>query len=176
MIEALLLAPGRWLFTQSSAAIEAVAKGKTGLDTESRDFVKSIRPDYSSSPNDNIIVEGVSSAQYSLGWVGSAFATEAEDAGRAKLLAVSRNDGGECVTPSPVTIADASFPIARFLYTYVNADAAAEDPAVAAFVDYMMSDAGLQSVASVGYIDLAATDQAPAQAIWENKTTGRSWG
>ena len=46
------------------------------------------------------------------------------------------------------TIASAEFPIARFLYTYVNAEAAAADPAVAAFVDYMMSDEGLKAVSN----------------------------
>ena len=105
--------------------IEAVAKGKTGLDPDARGFVKTIRPDYASSPDDNIIVEGISSSRSSIGWVGFAFAKEAEAAGQAKLLPVSKDDGGECVVPSPETIASAEFPIARYLYTYVNADAAA---------------------------------------------------
>ena len=87
-------------------------------------------------------------------------------------VAVSVEDGGECVTPTPETIADASFPIARFLYTYVNVEAAAGDPSVAAFVDYMMSDAGLASVAAVGYVDLAESDQVRAQAVWTNRVTG----
>ena len=127
--------------------IESVFKGSTGLDTESREFVETIRPDYTSSPDDNIILDGVASTQGSLGWVGYSFAQEAADAGRAKLLAVSVEDGGACVVPTPETIASADFPIARFLYTYVNAEAAATDPSVAAFVDYMMSDDGLESVA-----------------------------
>jgi phosphate transport system substrate-binding protein len=155
--------------------IEAVAGGKTGLDTEAREFFETIRPDYTASPNDNVIIEGIGSSQFSLGWVGYAFAQEAADAGSAKLLQVTKEDGGECVTPTPESIADASFPIARFLYTYVNAEAASNDPAVAAFVDYMMSEAGLESVSAVGYVDLADADQALAQAIWENRTTGRSW-
>ncbi len=155
--------------------IEAVAKGKTGLDTEARDFVKTIRPDYTSSPNDNVIIEGIASSDTSLGWVGFAFAKEAEEAGEAKLLAVAKEDGGECVVPTPETIASADFPISRFLYTYVNAEMADSDPAVAAFVDYMMSDAGLESVTAVGYIDLAEADQQLAQSVWANRITGRSF-
>jgi phosphate transport system substrate-binding protein len=155
--------------------IEAVAKGKTGLDTEARDFVKMIRPDYTSSPNDNVIIEGIASSDTSLGWVGFAFAKEAEEAGEAKLLAVAKEDGGECVVPTPETIASADFPISRFLYTYVNAEMADSDPAVAAFVDYMMSDAGLESVTAVGYIDLAEADQQLAQSVWANRITGRSF-
>ena len=155
--------------------IEAVAKGKTGLDTEARDFVKTIRPDYTSSPNDNVIIEGIASSDTSLGWVGFAFAKEAEEAGEAKLLAVAKEDGGECVVPTPETIASADFPISRFLYTYVNAEMADSAPAVAAFVDYMLSDAGLESVTAVGYIDLAEADQQLAQSVWANRITGRSF-
>ena len=155
--------------------IEAVAKGKTGLDTEARDFAQTIRPDYTSSPNDNVIIEGIASSDTSLGWVGFAFAKEAEEAGEAKLLAVAKEDGGECVVPTPETIASADFPISRFLYTYVNAEMADSAPAVAAFVDYMMSDAGLESVTAVGYIDLAEADQQLAQSVWANRITGRSF-
>lgn len=155
--------------------IESVFKGKTGLDTDTRELVETIRPDYTSSPDDNVILEGINGSDHSLGWVGYSFAQEAADADRAKLLAVSSTDGGDCVLPTPESIASADFPITRFLYTYVNADAAATDPAVAAFVDYMLSDLGLESVSTVGYVDLAPADQARAQAIWTNRTTGRAW-
>jgi len=155
--------------------IESVAKGKTGLDVDARGYVKTIRPDYTASPNDNVIIEGIGSGPGTLGWVGYAFAKEAADAGTAKLLEVRKEDGGECVSPTPESIADASFPIARYLYTYVNAEMAETDPAVAAFVDYMMSETGLESVTAVGYVDLAEADQSLAQAIWEQRTTGRSW-
>ena len=106
---------------------------------------------------------------------GAAVGKGGERQGPVKVLAVSTEDGGDCVIPTPETIASAEFPISRFLYTYVNADAAANDPAVAAFVDHMMSDTGLESVSAVGYVDLAETDQALAQAIWTNRTTGRQW-
>ncbi|MEZ5245927.1 MAG: substrate-binding domain-containing protein [Acidimicrobiales bacterium] len=170
-----VFAPGEESGTYDSfgeIVIESVASGKTGLDPEAREFVETIRPDYAANANDNVIIEGIAASQYSLGWVGYAFAHEAAEAGDVNLLAVSVEDGGECVTPTPETIADASFPIARFLYTYVNAEAAATDPSVAAFVDYMMSDVGLESVRAVGYVDLAASDQVRAQAVWNNRLVG----
>ena len=156
--------------------VESVAKGKTGLDPEAREFVKTIRPDYTSSPNDNVILQGISASDYSIGWVGFAFAKEAEEAGAAKLLDVAKEDGGACVSPTEETIASADFPIARFLYTYVNADAAANDPAVIAFVDYMMSETGLEAVPNAGYIGLAEADQLRAQSLWVNRVTGPAWG
>ena len=155
--------------------LEAVANGKTGLDADAREFVDIIRPDYTSSPDDNVIIEGISSSQYSLGWVGFAFASEAAATGKAKLIAVSKEDGGECVTPTAETIASAEFPIARFLYTYVNVESAASDPSVAAFVDYMLSDTGYASVSAVGYIDMPAEDIDKANSIWADRTSGRSW-
>ena len=170
-----IFGPGEESGTYDSFAeivIESVAKGKTGLDPGSRQFVTTIRPDYTASSNDTVVLQGIGSSRYSLGWVGYAFAQEATDAGEARMLQVSRDDGGECVTPSPETIADASFPISRFLYTYVNAAVAADEPAVAAFVDYMLSDAGLEAVTAVGYVALAPTDQARTQAIWADRLTG----
>lgn len=155
--------------------IESVYKGKTGLDPDSREFTETIRPDYTSSPDDNVILEGVSSVTGSIGWIGYSFAQEAAAGGRAKLLQVSTHDDGQCVFPTPETIASAEFPIARFLYTYVNAEAAATDPSIAAFVDYMMSDSGLEAVSAVGYIDLAGQDQTRAQEVWTNRVVGRSW-
>ncbi len=152
--------------------IESVAKGETGLDPEAREFVKTIRPDYTASPNDNVIIEGIGASDHPLGWVGFAFALEASEAGAARMLEISKEDGGECVGPTAETIADASFPISRFLYTYVNAEAADTDPAVAAFVDYMLSDEGLAAVAEAGYVDLPAADQTRAFTIWNARLTG----
>ena len=170
-----VFAPGEESGTYDSfgeIVIESVAGGKTGLDPEAHDFVETIRPDYAASTNDTVILQGIESSTYSLGWVGYAFAQEASDADQARMLPVSREDGGTCVSPSPETIADATFPIARFLYTYVNAEAAANDPSVAAFVDYMMSDIGLESVSAVGYVDLAESDQIRARSLWSNRLTG----
>ena len=153
--------------------IEAVADGDTGLDTSGRDFVETVRPDYSSSPNDNTILEGISSSSHSIGWVGFAFAMEAAEAGDAKLLQVAVEDDGTCVTPTEETIGDLVFPVARFLYTYVNAAEAAEDEAVEAFVDYMLSDEGLAAVSEVGYVDLNGTDSARAKTVWAVRLTGQ---
>jgi len=127
-----IFAPGQESGTFDSfqeIVIEGVAKGKTGLDADGREFFADVRLDYNSSPDDNIIIEGVSGNQYSLGWVGYAFAKEAAEAGDAKLVNVSKDAGGECVTPTPESIAAADFPISRFLYTYVNAGTVANDPA-----------------------------------------------
>ena len=154
--------------------IEAVGGGDTGLDPGSREFAEIIRPDYTSSPDDNVIIEGIASSQFSLGWVGFAFAQEAADAGNVRLLEVSVEDGGACVAPTADTIASAEFPIARFLYTYVNIDSAANNPGVAEFVDYMLSDDGLTAVSEAGYVDLPEADVAAVLDAWTSRTPGRN--
>ncbi|MEM9466523.1 MAG: substrate-binding domain-containing protein [Actinomycetota bacterium] len=152
--------------------IEGVADGDSGLDPASREFVETIRPDYASSGNDNVIVTGVESSTHSIGWIGYAFAAEAAEAGSAKLLRVSVEDGGTCVSPNEETIGAAAFPVSRFLYTYVSATAAEEDQAVRDFVDYMLSDEGATAVTEVGYIELPTADLTRAKTIWRAGLTG----
>ncbi|MFV1989339.1 MAG: PstS family phosphate ABC transporter substrate-binding protein [Acidimicrobiales bacterium] len=140
-----------------------VEAGAVGQD----DFV--VRPDYTASPNDNVIIDGVAGTDSSLGWVGFAFAKANAD--RVKALGV---DGGEgCTPPNEATIASAEFPIARFLYTYVNLDAAQNDTAVRSFVDYMLSTEGLAAVEEVGYVSLDAAAIAATQEVWDSLDTGR---
>ena len=130
----------------------------------------SVRPDYNASANDNVIIDGIAGNKHSLGWVGFAFADVARD--RVALLEV---DGGEgCVAPTNETIASAEFPIARYLYTYVDA-AKADDPAVKGFINYMLSDEGQKYVVEAGYVNLSEEDLEQSRASWANKTTGKTF-
>ncbi len=129
-----------------------------------------VRPDYNASANDNVIIDGIAGNQHSLGWVGFAFADENRD--KVKLLEVDGGDG--CVSPTPETIASAEFPIARFLYTYIDA-AKASDPAIKAFVDFMLSDEGQTYVVEAGYVNLDPADLEQSRSNWANLTTGKSF-
>jgi len=128
------------------------------------------RPDYVASPNDNVIIEGIAGSRYSLGWVGYAFFAENTD--KVAALEVSSGAGG-CVAPTEETIASGEYPLSRPLYIYVNAQEVVDNPALASFVDYYMSDAGLAEVSNAGYVPLA--DYGPTQDAWTNKVIGRSF-
>lgn len=128
------------------------------------------RPDYTASANDNVIIEGIAGTDTSLGWVGYAFFLANED--RVSALEVDGGDG--CVAPTPETIADGSYPIARPLFIYVNKAKAEASPALAAYVDFYLSEAGLSSVDQAGYIRLA--DYADLRSHWESRTTGKQDG
>jgi phosphate transport system substrate-binding protein len=130
------------------------------------------RPDYTASPNDNVIIEGIAANNTSLGWVGYAFVEE--NLNTIKPLKVDAGKG--CVEATSDTIASGEFPIARALYIYVNKAKTESNPALSKFVDYYLSDAGLGVIGSgpgqVPYVSLAAADQEATRAAWAAKTVG----
>jgi phosphate transport system substrate-binding protein len=113
------------------------------------------RPDYTASPNDNVIIEGIQGSESSFGWVGFAFYTQNQDTVKAFEV-----DGGEgCVAPTAETIADGSYPMSRPLFIYVNTANMAEKPELAAFVEHYFSDEGLAAVTEAGYVALDSYDE-----------------
>jgi phosphate transport system substrate-binding protein len=129
---------------------------------EERGQEEATRADYSSSPNDNLIVEGIEGSESSLGWVGYAFyLAEAE---RMKAIEI---DGGEgCVAPTEETISGGTYPFSRSLYIYVNTANAESNPAVTSFVDLYLSDEGLAQVTEAGYVALPADRIQATRDAW----------
>jgi phosphate transport system substrate-binding protein len=142
-----------------------VADGPIGAFAEDRGQEEATRKDYSSSPQDNVIIEGISGFDTSLGWVGYAFAIENAEA--VRLLEVSE-PGGECVAPTAETIASNDYPLSRDLFIYVDKAKAAANEALAAFVDFYLADGTIAAVnEEVGYVDLAPDALAASRAAWE---------
>ena len=126
------------------------------------DQAASLRPDYQSSSNDNIIIQGIEGSDTSLGFVGFAYADQ--QGGSVTKLQI---DGGSgCVEPSQETISDGSYPLSRSLYIYVNTDEAASNPSLKAYVDYYLSDEGIASVGAADYVDLPADRIAATRQTW----------
>jgi phosphate transport system substrate-binding protein len=128
------------------------------------DEAAALRTDYQPSPDDNVIISAMEGSDSPLGFVGFAFAESAGD--QVKILEV---DGGEgCVAPSRDTIADASYPLSRTLYIYVNKGKLAESPALQAYVDYYVTDTGLvEAVTGTGYVELPADQIEATRTAWE---------
>ena len=124
------------------------------------------RPDYTASPNDNVIIEGIAANDTSLGWVGFAFVEENLDV--VKPLQVDAGDG--CVEPTNESIASGDYPIARSLYIYVSKNKLAENAALEAFVDFYLSDEGMAVIGTgegqVPYVPLASADLEATRAAW----------
>ncbi len=142
----------------------AEARLEEGKVTE--DMVETTRADYQASGNDNTIIDGIAGSDSSFGWVGYAFYVQNTDVVKAFEI-----DGGDgCVAPSEETIADASYPISRSLYIYVNKAKANEKSAVQAYVDFYLSEAGLSgAVAETGYVVLPSDRLSGAQQTWESE-------
>ena len=122
------------------------------------------RADYTASANDNVIIEGIAGSPSSLGWVGLAFAAEAEG---VKLLEVDGGDG--CVAPSDETVADESYPISRPLFIYPNLASVADNAIVAPFIDYYVSGEGLALAGEVGYVALTEEQGQATRDAWEGR-------
>ncbi|MGH2680396.1 MAG: substrate-binding domain-containing protein [Actinomycetota bacterium] len=128
------------------------------------DEVESLRADYQSSPDDNVIIQAMEGSQSALGFVGYAFAQSAGV--QVREIAI---DGGEgCVEPNIGTIADGSYPLSRSLYIYVNTAKATEHEALAAFVDLYLTAEGLDvAVEGSGYVPIPADRQDASRTAWE---------
>ena len=160
-------APGEESGTYDSfveLVLEGIAVDERGI-SEDGPFV---RPDYQASPNDNVIIEGISGNPSSLGWVGYSFYSQNSEV--VKALEVDGGDG--CVAPTEETISSAEYPISRYLYIYVNAAKAEENGAIQSYVDFYLSEAGVATVSEMGYVNLHDDDLATSRQVWEDRETG----
>jgi len=124
------------------------------------------RPDYTASANDNAIIDGISGSPTSLGWVGFAFAEENKD--KVLELQVAEDVNGTCVAPTPESVSDGSYPLARPLFIYINKAMAAENPALGAFVDFYLAEGTIATaLETVPYVNLPAETLAETRAAWD---------
>jgi len=161
-----ITAPGEESGTYGSyieIALQDIAEARLEEGAITEEQVETTRKDYNISADDNVIIDAAAGTDNSFGWVGFAFADQNSDSVREFAI-----DGGEgCVSPSPETIADFSYPLSRPLFIYVDKAKAKSDPAVAAFVNFYMSDAGRLFGEEADYVSLTAEQWAEVQAEWE---------
>lgn len=132
----------------------------------SEDDAATTRPDYQSSSNDNVIIDGIAGSTSSFGWVGFSFYEQNQDV--VKAIEISGSDEAGCTAPTFETIADGSYPLSRSLYIYVSNQKAAESEALQAFVDFYMSETGLQTaVEEVAYVTLPDDRLENTRSTWE---------
>jgi phosphate transport system substrate-binding protein len=116
---------------------------------------KSSRGDYTSSEDDNILVQGVAGDLYALGYMGLAYYEENKE--RMKLVAIDdekADNGAGPVVPSLETVRGGTYrPLSRPLFIYVNTSGLSR-PEVAKFVQFYL-DSGPPLVREVGYVPLA---------------------
>ncbi len=123
----------------------------------------SSRGDYTSSEDDNVLVQGVSSDVNALGFFGYAYYEENKD--KIKLVAVDNGNGP--VLPSVETVKNRSYsPLARPLYIYIN-NKAAERKEVQEFINFYLEKVNVL-VGEVGYISLSDEELQSIKNKWQD--------
>ncbi|MFZ4815209.1 MAG: phosphate ABC transporter substrate-binding protein PstS family protein [Phototrophicaceae bacterium] len=107
--------------------------------------IRSVNPTQSS--DDNVLVQGVQSSPYAIGFFGYAYYQENDDVLRAIAI--------EGVEPTAEAVDAAEYPLARPLFVYSTASIIAEKPQVGSFLAFALSDVNAY-IGDVGYFNASA--------------------
>jgi phosphate transport system substrate-binding protein len=129
------------------------------------------RGDYTSSEDDNVIVQGVVSDEGALGYFGYAYYEENRD--RLKLVAIDDGDeanGAGAILPSPETVMSGTYrPLSRPIFIYPKVKAMAR-PEIKQFLDFYLTQ-GTSLVREVGYIPLSGKEY---ELVRQRLSSGRT--
>jgi phosphate transport system substrate-binding protein len=136
---------------------------------------KASRGDFTSSEDDNVIVQGVASDDVALGFLPLAYVEQNKD--RLKLVPIDdgKKENGETpVLPAAETVRNGTYqPLSRPLFIYV-ARKAADRPEVRALVDSYFTSAGLMR--EVGYVELTPELYTLAKSHFDANKVGTAFG
>lgn len=136
----------------------------------------SSRGDFTSSEDDNILVQGIATDVHGLGFFGVAYYENNKD--RLKLVAIDdENDanGKGPVSPEYDNVVKGLYqPLARPIFIYVSKKSA-DKAEIQSFVDFYMKNGGTLSK-EVGYIALPDKAYELALRRFEKRTTGSIFG
>jgi phosphate transport system substrate-binding protein len=131
---------------------------------------KAHRTDYTPSEDDNVLVQGVSGNEGGMAYFGYAYYEENKD--KLRAIPISAKVGGPAIMPSPEAVKDGTYqPLARPLFIYVNATAAAFKPEVKAFVNFYLENAPTL-VKEVKYVPLPTEDYTAVKAHYKSMKAG----
>jgi len=103
-------------------------------------------------PGSASVVQGVTVDRYGIGYSGIGYATAG-----VRPVPLSEKDGGKCIEATADNAYSGSYPLARFLYVYVNkAPGKTLDPLTREFVKLMVSKDGQEAVIKDGYFPIPA--------------------
>ncbi len=151
-----------------------------GIDSGTFDYFTQVivgepgagRGDFTSSEDDNVLVQGVSNDELALGFFG--YAHYEENRGRLGLAAIDDEDdtnGDGAIRPSPDTVRDGTYqPLSRPVFLYVN-PVALDRPEVAGFASFFLTE-GAAFVREVGYVSLTDREYALVQRRLEDRVVG----
>ena len=173
----------RWNQVRSSWPNREVRLFGAGVDSGTYDyFTEAVvgkegasRGDFTSSEDDNVLVQGVSSDELALGFLPFAYVEQNQD--KLKLVPVDdgkAENGSGPLAPSAETVRNGTYqPLSRPLFIYV-AKKAAERPEVQKFVDAFFDASAL--VREVGYVELTPQIYDLAKKHFAERKIGTAFG
>jgi phosphate transport system substrate-binding protein len=133
---------------------------------------KASRGDYTSSEDDNVIVQGVGGDENALGYFGFAYYEQNHD--KLRLVAVDDGDdknGAGPVAPSPETVKNGTYrPLSRPIFIYPKLKAL-DRPEVKSFIEFYLNQ-GIPLIREVGYIPLTDQEYASVRNRFSARKTG----
>jgi phosphate transport system substrate-binding protein len=115
---------------------------------ENGDYKDSVKE----QPGSASVVQGVTVDRFAMGYSGIGYATAG-----VRAVPLTEKDGGKCVEATADNAYNGSYPLARFLYVYVNkAPGKPLAPMVREFARLMLSREGQEAVVKDGYFPIPA--------------------
>jgi phosphate transport system substrate-binding protein len=150
----------RWNQVRPEWPDEELALFGAGSDSGTFDYfteaivgeAKSSRGDYTSSEDDNVLVQGISGNQFALGYLPYAYYEPNQDKIKAIAVDQEKGDAGPVHPSLENVLAGRYNPLSRPLFIYVNRKSAAR-PAVKDFVEFYLANAK-ELTAEVKYLPL----------------------
>ena len=144
---------GEWANKPISIYGRNSASGTYGYFKKHALFKGDYKDSVKEQPGSSSVVQGVASDKYAIGYSGIGYKTADV---RAVPLAASAN--GQCIDATPDNAYTGEYPLARFLYMYVNQKPGTDlDPLRREFIKYVFSKDGQQDVVKDGYYPVPAT-------------------
>jgi phosphate transport system substrate-binding protein len=143
---------GEWASRPISLYGRNSASGTYGYFKEEALFKGDYKDTVKEQPGSSTVVQGVASDKGAIGYSGIGYKTA-----DVRAVPLSAKAGGKCVEANADNAYAGDYPLARFLYIYVNADPNRKlDPVRAEFVRYVFSKQGQQAVLKDGYFPITA--------------------
>jgi phosphate transport system substrate-binding protein len=173
----------RWNQVRSSWPNREVRLFGAGVDSGTYDyFTEAVvgkegasRGDFTSSEDDNVLVQGIGSDELALGFLPFAYVEQNHD--KLKLVPVDdgkAENGSGPLAPSAETVRNGTYqPLSRPLFIYV-AKKAAERPEVQKFVDAYFGASAL--IREVGYVELTPQIYDLAKQHFAERKVGTAFG
>ena len=141
---------GAWATKPISLYGRNSASGTYGYFKEHALYKGDYKDTVKEQPGSAAVVQGITADKFAIGYSGIGYKTS-----DVKSLKLAAKDGGEFVTDDADNVYSGKYPLARFLYVYVNkASDKPLDPLVQQFLMFVLSKEGQEIVIKDGYLPL----------------------